>query len=109
MTKYLDKSFSVAPGRSDAYRDNWDQTFGKKAAEPGQESPLEHAAREATESTNLPRYCDTHQGRHPLGCGVCAESERNMLQAKLVDLQAEVAALKAKLGNYVEFREATTK
>ncbi len=31
--KYLDKSFSVSPGASDAYRDNWDRIFGKKQSQ----------------------------------------------------------------------------
>ena len=29
--KYLDKSFSVSPGASDSYRENWDRIFGKKS------------------------------------------------------------------------------
>lgn len=30
MTKYLDPSFTVAPGLSDNYRDNYDKIFRKK-------------------------------------------------------------------------------
>lgn len=33
MTKYLDKSFSVHPGLSKSYRDNYDAAFGTKATE----------------------------------------------------------------------------
>lgn len=29
MTKYLDPSFSVNPGASKDYRDNWQRIFGK--------------------------------------------------------------------------------
>lgn len=32
--KYLDRSFSITPGSSDAYRDNFDRVFGKRDAEP---------------------------------------------------------------------------
>lgn len=33
MTKYLDKSFSVHPGLSKSYRDNYDAAFGAKTTE----------------------------------------------------------------------------
>ena len=31
MTQFINKSFSVYSGTGDAYRDNWDAIFGKKA------------------------------------------------------------------------------
>lgn len=47
MTNFTNKTFSVHMGANDAYRDNYDRAFGKAA--PVAETPLEQAAREATE------------------------------------------------------------
>lgn len=34
MTSYLRKSFSVLPGASSAYRDNFERTFGRRVPTP---------------------------------------------------------------------------
>jgi hypothetical protein len=45
--KYLGKSFTVAPGKSDAYRNNYDKAFSKETAVK-RETELEATLREAS-------------------------------------------------------------
>jgi len=47
VTQFNNKSFSVNMGASEAYRDNWERTFGKAAPE------LEHAAEQAVSVLKL--------------------------------------------------------
>ena len=52
--------------------------------------------------------CDGHKGMQPKGCGVCAEMERAMLEAKLMDLLRKMEMMERQTFD-LKFREATTK
>jgi len=52
MTKYLEGSFSVYPGSSQNYRDNYDRIFGKKEDKPDPWGPEREA--EPKKMSDLP-------------------------------------------------------
>lgn len=57
--KYLDGSFSVNPGASDAYRENYDRTFGKKDKTP---APPKQESWEKCPVCGVGHFCNAEKG-----------------------------------------------